>query len=317
MGGPLGARDPIAVTNVSDNMEVRAAAPARRGPFAALRGPSIWPFVFMAPAAMVIGFFFYTLSVMLHYSVLPSDGPGLVGDTLTLENYQRFLGSAFYLEYLLRSLWISTYCTIITAVLGYLIAYFMYRSGPLVRLITGTILIVQFFTAYVIRTYAVMLVIGKTGLLNASLLGLGLIDKPMAILFTETGVAIGMVMISIPFMVFPILTSLQNIPNNLELAAASLGARKTHAFWSVIFPLSLPGVAAGVVIVYLFELTSYIMPGILGGGYVDMMANLIYAKAMNSFDYPLAAAAATVMLVVSGLAIYLLQKAFRLVMPRT
>lgn len=316
----MGARNPIPVTGVSDNTEVRAAPSARRGPFSALdfRAPKMmWPFVFMAPATIVIGFFFYTISVMLHYSVLSGEGPGMVGDTLTLENYERFLGSPFYLEYLLRSLWISTYCTLITTVLGYVIAYFMYRSGQLVRLVTGTILIVQFFTAYVIRTYAVMLVIGKAGLLNASMLGLGLIDKPMAILFTETGVAIGMVMVSIPFMVFPILTSLQNIPRNLEMAAASLGGRQMHIFWSVIFPLSLPGVAAGVVIVYLFELTSYIIPGILGGGYVDMMANLIYTKAMNSFDYPFAAAAATVMLGVSGLAIYLLQKTFRMVMPRT
>lgn len=277
---------------------------------------ALYPVAFMAPAAMVIGFFFYTLSVMLHYSVLPNEGPGLVGDTFTLANYERFLGSSFYLDYLLRSLWISTYCTVITAVLGYVIAYFMYRSSPLVRLVAGTILIVQFFTAYVIRTYAIMLVIGKAGLINNTLTALGLTDKPLAILFTELGVAIGMVMVSIPFMVFPILTSLQSIPPNVEMAARSLGGHKTHVFWSVIFPLTLPGVAAGVVVVYLFELTSYIMPGILGGGYVDMMANLIYAKAMNSFDYPFAAAAATVMLVVSGLAIYLLQKGFRLVIPR-
>lgn len=277
---------------------------------------ALYPVAFMAPAAMVIGFFFYTLSVMLHYSVLPNEGPGLVGDTFTLANYERFLGSSFYLDYLLRSLWISTYCTVITAVLGYVIAYFMYRSSPLVRLVAGTILIVQFFTAYVIRTYAIMLVIGKAGLINNTLTTLGLTDKPLAILFTELGVAIGMVMVSIPFMVFPILTSLQSIPPNVEMAARSLGGHKTHVFWSVIFPLTLPGVAAGVVVVYLFELTSYIMPGILGGGYVDMMANLIYAKAMNSFDYPFAAAAATVMLFVSGLAIYLLQKGFRLVIPR-
>lgn len=316
----MGARNPVAVTRVNGNAEARAATPAERGPLLlSSLTPSkfMWPVLFVAPAAIVIGFFFYTLSVMLHYSVLPKEGPGLVGETLTFENYERFLGSPFYLDYLFRSLWISTYCTLITAILGYVIAYFMYRSGPLVRLVTGTILIVQFFTAYVIRTYAVMLVIGKAGLLNSGLIRLGFIDQPMAILFTETGVAIGMVMISIPFMVFPILSSLQNIPQNLEMAAASLGGRKTHTFWNVIFPLSLPGVAAGVVIVYLFELTSYIIPGILGGGYVDMMANLIYAKAMNSFDYPLAAAAATVMLAVSGLAIYLLQKTFRLVMPRT
>lgn len=316
----MGTRNSVTVTPTTTSVGARAGESIPRRSSDVLpksMSKSLWPAVFIAPAAIVIGFFFYTLSVMLHYSVLPNEGPGLVGDTLTLANYQRFLGSGFYLDYLLRSLWISTYCTLITAVVGYLIAYFMYRSGPTVRLIAGTILIVQFFTAYVIRTYAVMLVIGKAGLVNNLLTSIGLTANPLSLLFTELGVAIGMVMVSIPFMVFPILSSLQSIPPNLAMAASSLGGRKTQIFWSVIFPLTLPGVAAGVVIVYLFEMTSYIIPGILGGGYVDMMANLIYAKAMNSFDYPFAAAAATVMLAVSGLATYLLQKGFRLIIPQT
>ncbi len=276
----------------------------------------IWPIMLLAPAAIIIGFFFYTLSAMVHFSVRPNLGPGQYGGGLTIANYAGFLGSPFYLGYLVRSLWISAYCTAITAVLGYVIAYAMYRSSPRARVIAGTILIVQFFTAYVIRTYAVMLVIGKNGILNKTLLQIGLIEKPLTLLFTEAGVAIGMVLVSLPFMIFPIFNSLQAIPVNLETAATSLGAGKMRTFWEVIFPLTMPGLAAGVVIVYLFELTSYIVPGVLGGGYVDMMANLIYAKAMQSFDYPFAGAAAIVMLLVSAGGIYLLQKTFRLVTPR-
>lgn len=270
----------------------------------------------LAPASVLLAFFFFTVATMLRYSFAPHLGPAMIGEGVTLANYERFLGSSLYVSYLTRSLWIATYCTAITIVLGYAIAYFMYRSGPVVKLIVGTILIVQFFTAYVIRTYAVMLVIGRTGILNQTLMGLGIIDQPLRLLFTETGVAIGMVLISLPFMVFPVLASLQAIPPNLEIAAKSLGARNMRVFWDIIFPLTMPGIAAGVVIVYLFELTSYIVPGILGGGYVDMVANLIYSKAMSSFDYPLASAIAMVMLVVSGLAIYLLQKGFRLLTPR-
>ncbi len=279
------------------------------------RHPHVWPMTLLLPAAIVIGFFFYTLSVMVHFSVRPNIGPGQVGDGLTLENYTDFLGSTFYLAYLGRSLWISAYCTAITAVLGYVIAYAMYRSSPRVRLVAGAILIVQFFTAYVIRTYAVMLVIGKNGILSKALLAIGAIGQPLTLLFNEAGVAIGMVLVSLPFMVFPIFNSLQAIPVNLETAATSLGASRMRTFWEVIFPLTMPGVAAGVVLVYLFELTSYIIPGVLGGGYFDMMANLIYAKAMQSFDYPAAAAAAMIMLVISAAAIYLLQKAFRLATP--
>jgi putative spermidine/putrescine transport system permease protein len=276
----------------------------------------LWPTTFLLPAGIVVGFFFYALSIMLHFSVRPSLGPGLIGDGLTFANYAGFLTSPFYLEFLFRSLWISLYCTVITAVLGYVIAYFMYRSSSRVRLIAGVILIVQFFTAYVIRTYAVMMVIGKNGVFNRVLLDLGVIEAPLRLLYTEAGVAIGMVLVSLPFMVFPIFNSLQALPRNLEIAALSLGAGRLHTFWRVIFPLTMPGIAAGIVIVYLFELTSYIVPGALGGGYFDMMANLIYAKAMQSFDHPFAAAAAMVMLAVSLAAIYLLQKLFRWITPR-
>ena len=279
-------------------------------------GRWLWPATFLLPAGIVVGFFFYTLSIMLHFSVRPSLGPGLIGDGLTLDNYAGFLKSPFYLGFLLRSLWISLYCTAITAILGYVIAYFMYRASPRMRLIAGVIIIVQFFTAYVIRTYAVMMVIGKNGVFNRALLDLGVIDAPLKLLYTEMGVAIGMVLVSLPFMVFPILNSLQALPRNLEIAAMSLGSGRLGTFWKIIFPLTLPGVAAGIVIVYLFELTSYIVPGALGGGYFDMMANLIYAKAMQSFDHPFAAAAAMVMLAVSLAAIYLLQKLLRRITPR-
>ena len=249
------------------------------------------------------------MTSMVRFSFAPG-GSAILEPGFTLEHYERFLGSAFNLSYLTYSLWISFYCTFITAILGYVIAYFMYRSGPLTRLVVGSILIVQFFTAYVIRIYAVMLVLGRTGLLNQALLGAGIVDEPVKFLFTEAGVAIGLVLISIPFMVFPILASLQAIPESVEMGAASLGAGSLQRFWTVIFPLSLPGVAAGIVIVYLFELTSYIVPGLLGGGYVDMIANLIYNKAMQSFEYAFASAAAVITLIVSGTAVYLLNSVF-------
>lgn len=264
----------------------------------------------LLPSALIIAIFFAMMGAMVQASFAPGAAGGAVGSGFTLDNYSAFLGSDFYREYLVHSLWISLYCTIISAILGYVIAYFMYRSGPGVCMIVGTVLIVQFFTAYVIRTYAVMLVIGRTGLLNQTLLALGITDEPLRLLFTETGVAIGLVQVSLPFMVFPILAALQAIPPNVEMASASLGARGLRTFWQVIFPLSLPGVAAGIVIVYLFQLTSYIVPGLLGGGYSDMIANLIYKKAMQSFEYTFSAAAAVITLIVAALIIFTLQKGF-------
>jgi ABC-type spermidine/putrescine transport system permease subunit I len=260
----------------------------------------------LLPACLVIALFGAIMASMVRFSFAPGGSGGVLEPGFTLENYERFLGSPFNVSYLTYSLWLSCYCTALTAVVGYVVAYFMYRSGPIVRHIVGTLLIVQFFTAYVIRVYAVMLVLGRAGLLNQFLIGLGVTEQPIKILFTEPAVAIGLVLVSVPFMVFPILASLQGIPPNLEMAASALGANGLQSFWTVIFPLSLPGLAAGVVVVYLFQLTSYIVPGLLGGGYVDMIANLIYNKAMKSFEYSFASAAAVVTLIVSGGLIYLL-----------
>ena len=264
----------------------------------------------LLPGALMIAVFFAIMSAMVRYSFAPGEPGMIASEGVTVEHYSRFLSSSFYWGYLTDSLWISLYCTAITTVLGYIIAYFMFRSGPTVRLIVVSILIIQFFTAYVIRTYAVMLVIGKTGLLNQLLLSTGLISEPLQILFTQTGVAIGLVMVSLPFMVFPILASLNSIPSNLEMASASLGASRLKTFWCVVFPLTLPGTAAGIIVVYLFELTSYIVPGLLGGGYSDMIANLIYNKAMRSFEYGFAAATAVITLLVSGGIVYTLNSLF-------
>jgi ABC-type spermidine/putrescine transport system permease subunit I len=263
----------------------------------------------LLPGGIIIAVFAAMMVSMFRYSLAPG-GANEIGQGFTLEHYIRFLSSSFYWGYLSGSLRISLYCTFITAVVGYVIAYAMYRSGPTVRLVAGAILIIQFFTAYVIRTYAVMLIIGKTGLINTVLLSIKAIDQPIRILFTETGVAIGLVMVSVPFMVFPILASLQRISPNVEMAASSLGAPPFRTFWTVIFPLSLPGVAAGIVIVYLFELTSYIVPGLLGGGYSDMIANFIYNKAMRSFEYSFASAVAVITLILSALIVYALNSVF-------
>lgn len=282
-----------------------------------MRKASFWPIVpLVAPALAVVLFFFGCLGVMVAYSFLPNAGMAQVGTEITLANYGRFFGNPLYLSYVSRSLVLSTYCTAVTLVLGYAVAYVMYRATPRMLLLISLVLIVQFFTAYVIRTYAIMLVLGRNGLINQVLLGLGVIDQPLKLLFNEIGVAIGMVMVSIPFMVFPIYSSLHAIPRNLEPAAHALGASPLRCFWTIILPLTIPGIAAGVIIVYLFEVTAYIIPALLGGGYYDMVANLIYSKAMGAMDYPLSSAIAMTMLVISCVIVYGAQKAFGWLSPR-
>jgi putative spermidine/putrescine transport system permease protein len=173
------------------------------------------------------------------------------------------------------------------------------------------VLVVQFFTSYIIRAYALMLVLGNNGLINRMLLKTGLIDRPLPLMHNETGVAIGLVMVSLPFMVFPVYSVLKGIDRRLEEVAESLGAGEWQVFWNVTLPLSLPGMAAGVVLVFLFQLTAFIVPGLLGGGYYDMVANFIYDQALGVLNIPFAAAVAMVMLAITLILVIGLNKLFQ------
>lgn len=247
---------------------------------------------------------------MAYYSFLPSLGMARVGTGFTWANYEAFLGDAFNLSYLWRSLRVATYTTAIVLLLGYAVAYFMSLCSPRVRMIVSVILLVQFFTSFVIRTYAIVLVLGRYGIVNEILQTLGITEAPVRLLFNEFAVAAGIILVAVPFMVFPIYSSIAAIPPNLLTAAESLGATRLRVFYEVILPMSMPGVAAGVVIVYLFNFTSFITPSLLGGGYFDMIANLIYDQAMNTQQYPVAAATSMIALLLTILIVYGMQKAF-------
>jgi putative spermidine/putrescine transport system permease protein len=235
----------------------------------------------------------------------------LTGEGIGLNQYLRFFGDTYYLTYFWRSFKVSCYGTLLTLFLGYPVAYLMARSGVRVRLMLTLVLVVQFFTSYIIRAYALMLVLGNNGLINRMLLKTGLIDRPLPLMHNETGVAIGLIMVSLPFMVFPIYSVLKGIDRRLEEAAESLGAGEWQVFWNVTLPLSLPGMAAGVALVLLFQLTAFIVPGLLGGGYYDMVANFIYDQALGVLNIPFAAAVAMVMLAITLILVIGLNKLFQ------
>ncbi len=235
----------------------------------------------------------------------------LAGEGIGLNQYLRFFGDTRYLIYFWRSFKVSCYGTLLTLFFGYPVAYLMARSGGRVRLTLTLVLVVQFFTSYIIRAYALMLVLGNNGLINRGLMKMGLIGQPLPLMHNETGVAIGLIMVSLPFMVFPVYSVLRGIDRRLEEAAESLGAGEWEVFWNVTLPLSLPGMAAGVVLVLLFQLTAFIVPGLLGGGYYDMVANFIYDQALSVLNTPFAAAVAMVMLGITLILVIGLNKLFQ------
>ena len=254
----------------------------------------------LIPGAAVIAVFVGALGITAATSAFDAQG------NWSFVQYRRFLLDTFYLDALWRSFRIAAYCTPITLLLGYPFAYVMARSSPPIRLTLTLILVVQFFTSYIVRTYALILVLGKNGIINGTLVSLGLIERPLPLLFREAGVAIALVLVPLPFMIFPIYSVLKNIESNLEVAAASLGASRFKTFWCVTLPLSMPGVVAGVVLVFLFDLTAYIMPGMLGGGYFNMIANVIQEQAMAVLDKRFAAAISIILLTITLLVLYVI-----------
>jgi len=146
----------------------------------------------------------------------------------------------------------------------------------------------------VTRIYSIILLLGNNGAVNRSLLALGVIDAPVRLIYNELGVVIGLVNASLPFAVFPIYSVLERVPASLREAAYTLGARRARSFWQVVFPLSVPGVAASVVIVFLYSLGAFATPLMLGGGFVDLISVFAYEQAINFSNYGFAAAGAIV-----------------------
>jgi ABC-type spermidine/putrescine transport system permease subunit I len=216
--------------------------------------------------------------------------------------YRKFLGDDLYVSYLVRSFRVAAWTTVVTITVGYAIAYTMTQVSATTRRLIVMLLVLQFFSVSVTRIYSIILLLGNNGAVNRSLLALGVIDAPVRLIYNELGVVIGLVNASLPFAVFPIFSVLERVPASLREAAYTLGARRARSFWQVVFPLSVPGVAASVVIVFLYSLGAFATPLMLGGGFVDLISVFAYEQAINFSNYGFAAAGALVSTVL-GLAL--------------
>ena len=202
-----------------------------------------------------------------------------------------------YIENLLRTLWIALVVTIVCILLGYPVAFLIATSPPQLSKILVLLVLLPFWTSLLVRTAAWVIVLQKAGIVNDSLIALGIIEEPLALIFNRTGVYISMVHILLPFMILPLYSVMKGIPPDHVRAAASLGAKPWAAFVSIYFPQTLPGLAAGCLLVYVIALGFYITPALIGGGSDQMLAYLIAEFATNTANWGLAGALAMVLLV--------------------
>jgi spermidine/putrescine transport system permease protein len=253
--------------------------------------PAIWLVVlFLAPLLTIVLYSFWERGIY-----------GEVIQTFTLNNYIRIIDPVFA-QTLWRSFYIALTTTLITLLAGYPLAWHIAQQTDNVKKILLVLLIVPFWTNFLVRTYSWIFILRTEGLLNQLLLSLGIVDQPVEILFTQTAVLIGLVYTYLPFMVLPIYVSIEKLDRSLIDATRDLGANAFQRFRHVILPLSKAGVISGCILVFVPCLGAFITPDLLGGAKNLMIGNLIQIQFLSARDWPFGSALSLlVMLLVLGL----------------
>jgi putative spermidine/putrescine transport system permease protein len=236
------------------------------------------------------------------FSVLTYSPTRIVSPELTAGNYSRLL-DPYFVQLFLRTMRLALITTVICAVLGYPVAYVLARARPSVMAAGLFLLVVPLMVSTVIRTFGWTVILGRNGLVNQTLLLLGL--DPIRIMYTETAVIIGLVNVFIPFMVLPLMAAIERIPRSLEEAATNLGASWVQMFARVILPMSYPGLISGALLVYTVSLSAFVTPVLMGGARVRVVGSQIFDEVLVSFNWPGASSLALAVIAVTLILVFL------------
>ncbi|MFZ5739137.1 ABC transporter permease [Rhodopseudomonas palustris] len=230
---------------------------------------------------------------------------------LSLDNFRLIFGDDLYLLSYLRSLTVAAVSTAILLLIGYPIAFAMARLPRGWQPLAMMLVIVPFWTSFLIRIYAWINILQHDGLLNQLLLALHIVSKPVVWLSTDTAMYIGLVYSYLPFMVLPLYATLAKLPHSLSEAAADLGASPRQAFWLVTFPLSLPGIGAGVLLCFIPIVGEFVIPDLLAGSTSPMIGQTLWLEFFTNRDWPVASALAVLLLGVLLLPLLIYERAQR------
>jgi putrescine transport system permease protein len=218
--------------------------------------------------------------------------------TFSFDNYVWLTEDALYFNAYISSLWIAGVSTLMTLLIGYPIAYGMAQAPRTLRPMLLMLVILPFWTSFLIRVYAWIAILKPEGMLNQLLLSIGVIDQPLIILNTNWAIYIGIVYSYLPFMVLPIYSALEKMDHSLIEAAQDLGCPPIAAFWKVTFPLSLAGVVAGCMLVFIPAVGEFVIPDLLGGSQTLMIGKTLWTEFNINRDWPVSAAVATILLLI-------------------
>ncbi|WP_027948711.1 ABC transporter permease subunit [Haliea salexigens] len=278
--------------------------------------------VALIPYLWLLGLFLVPFAIVLKISLsdvamarppyLPqfswNEGIGAFLSQLDFENFTFLTTDDLYWKAYLSSLKIAATSTLLTLLIGYPIAYAMARTPEQWRATLMMLVILPFWTSFLIRVYSWMGILSQEGYLNQLLLGLGVISEPLILLNTKIAVYIGIVYTYIPFMILPIYAALHRLDNSLIEAAEDLGCSRAKAFWLVTVPLSRNGIVAGCFLVFIPTLGEFVIPSLLGGSGTLMIGKVLWEEFFNNRDWPVASAVAVVLVLILIIPIVLFQQ---------
>lgn len=266
-------------------------------------------YALIGPTLLVVAvLMIFPTIILLSYSFNPYD-QGAIQVGATLAHYSRAFTTALYQETLIRTIKIAAIVTVIDFVLGFPLAYAAVRKGGWMGKLIVIATLAPLTIDLVVRSFGWFILLNGTGVINSTLVELGLVTRQSApqLLFNETGIIIGLAHVMLPFMVFPIINVMHTIPHDLEEAAQNLGANRATVFRKILVPLALPGISAGILITFIVSLASYVTPALLGGG-VRVIPVVITETFTSTSNWPFASALSMILVGVALLVIIAYQR---------
>ena len=264
------------------------------------------PWYLLAPSMLaIIALVVIPMSFILVYSFYENLDLAVDRVAFQFGNWQELLTDSYYHTAIWKTLRLSITVTVLAAVLGYIPAYFIAMTKYRHKWLLLLLLILPFWVSFIIRTLSWIHILGNQGAVNGILMWLGLADAPISMMFNEFAVIVGFIHVFLPYMILNVYVSLEGIDENLEPAARTLGATPWQAFREVTLPLSLPGLAAGSLLVFVLTGGSYVTPLILGGPGDFLFGNLIYDAVVVELNWPMGATLSFTLLILLGLVVAL------------
>jgi len=254
--------------------------------------PGFRQFLLVSPALIALLILFvYPIAGILVRSLFSPD--------FTFKHYLYFFQNPLYAKVMWITIQISFLSTLTSVLVGYPVAYVLRRARPGLRNFFLLVIVLSFMISLLVRNYSWIIVLQRNGVINLLLKSFGLIDQPLILLHNKFSTMVGMTHIFTPYIIFPIYSVMMGIDLNLEKAAQNLGATRWQTFWRVTFPLSLPGIGAGALLVFIMALGFFITPALLGGRKELMLSNLIEIQVVDLLNWPFASAMSVILLVVT------------------